>query len=149
MKQKELLILKRGQFKVGKNIPKILDVLGRDNIDLFFVLSEFISMPKQARLRDIDVSFIFRDIFENMITERIITDTSPIDVFSQKMEGLRKEISGIIEFRARSENGKIGFHVFIKKPNWELEERIYNVYGDLLDRFPTFSFDLEVKELFS
>jgi len=149
MKQEEVLVLKRGRVKLGKGTPKIIGNLGKEKMNLFFVLTEFASMPRQTKLHDTDVSFFPEDIFKDMIAERIIIDARPIDVFNEKMQELCKKTSGIMKFQTKCENGKIELHVFIKEPNWELEDHIYNVYGDLLERFPTFSFDLEVKELFS
>ena len=152
MAEEEVLLVKRGQPHVGKGTRKVLRVLEREKISLLFVdfpsvLSEFLKkMPKETKLRNIDISYFLVDIFKDKPIQTVthISGTKAIEVFRYKLKYIRV----IIEVDAHEEDENIAFRIFVDKPNWDVEERIYNAYGDLLDAFPSSLFSLEIIELF-
>lgn len=147
MGQKETLVMQRGRVKLRRDLPKIVNVIRKENVDLLVVLSEFISMSKQTKSRQVDVSYFDDDVFGNRIEEIVIRDTKPAGIFRKRLNEIMKERTGIVKSYESYENGQIRLHVFIEEPNWELEELIYDAYGELLDKFPTHSFDLKVMDL--
>lgn len=152
MAEEEILLVKRGQPHLGKGVKKVFSMLEKEKINLLFVdlpsiLSEFLKkMPKETKLRNIDISYFLVDIFRDKPIEIVthIPDTKAIEVFKYKLKDVRE----IIKVDTHQEGGNIAFRIFVDKPNWDMEERIYDAYGDLLDTFPSSSFSLEVIELF-
>lgn len=155
MVQEEVLLLKRGQPQLRKDIRTIIKILEKENVllggprklnYLFFVLSDFARMSREAELRSINVSYFPSDIFLNKSIEIIahFSHRKPIELFKQKIAN----VSGKIEVYVREEDESINFFAFMEKPDWEVEERIYSAYSDLLNTFPDISFSLEVTDLF-
>jgi len=155
MVQEEVLILKRGRLQLRKDIRTVIKILEKENVFLggprklnylLFVLSDFVKMSKEAELRSIDVSYFPNDIFQNRLVETVahFPNINLIELFKQKIVNVSKKI----EVRVSEEDESINFFVFMKKPDWEVEELIYSAYGDLLNMFPDVLFSLEVTELF-
>ena len=154
MAEEEILLVKRGQPHLGKGTKKVLSMLEKEKINLLFVdlpsiLSEFLNaraMPRETKLHNIDISYFLVDVFKNKPIEIVthIPDSEAIEVLKNKLKDMRE----IVKVDAHKEDENIAFRIFIDKPNWDIEERIYDAYGDLLDTFPSSSFSLEVIELF-
>jgi len=155
MVQEEVLLLKRGRPQLRKDVRTVVKIFEKENVllggprklnYLLFVFSDFVRMSREAELRSIDVSYFPNDIFKNKPFETVVhvPHRNPIELFKQKIANLSKKIDvGVSE-----EDESINFFVFMKKPDWEIEEFVYSAYGDLLNMFPDISFSLEVTELF-
>lgn len=143
MAQEETLLLKRGQPYLETDIRPFLKMLANENLQLLCLFLKYVRMYPQIKSRNIDVSYFPNDIFVRGHALAPLRK-EPNDFFRHQL----KKISGEIKVHATQEDATISFLVFLEKPNWEIEEQIYNAYGDLLDQFPDDTFSLELIELF-
>lgn len=63
----------------------------------------------------------------------------PVSFFKTKI----MKMPEVRELKSSKEEASV-FQIYIDKPDWDLEEKIYEAYGQLLDNFPDLSFDLRV-----
>lgn len=67
-----------------------------------------------------------------------------LDVFKSQLVKIPQ-----IKSRYVAESPKaVGIWLFIEEDNWEIEERIYEAYGELLDLFPENEVDLRLLKLY-
>ena len=143
MAQDEMLLLKRGQPHFEPDIKTLFKMVTNEKHRLFFLFSQYIKMQDQIKSRSIDVSYLPNDIF---VGKHLFAtfEREHSDFFKNRLRSISKNI----EVRISQEDEIVSFLVFIKEPDWEIEEQIYDVYGSLLDEFPDSRFHLEVVELF-
>lgn len=142
---KRLDVGKKARLKI---LPKIIGILRKENIDMFTVISEFIFMSRQSELHPIGVSYFDTDVFPGNIQKTVVYNKDVQNFFLHMLKERAGKHPKIIKYYVSYERGNINFCVFIKEPNWELEELIYNIYGDTLDKFPTHKLNLEITEFF-
>ncbi|MDH5733788.1 MAG: hypothetical protein OEY88_08410 [Candidatus Bathyarchaeota archaeon] len=143
MTQEEALLLKRGQPYLETGIKTFFKMVTNENVCLLFLFSRYVKMHSQIKSRGISASYFPNDIFISKHTFATF-EGEPSDFFEHGLRNISKKI----KVRINQEEETISFLVFIKKPDWKLEEQIYSVYGDLLDKFPDNTFNLELVELF-
>jgi len=115
---------------------------------MFTVISEFILMSRQSELHPIGVSYFDTDVFPSTIQKTVVHNKDVRNFFLQMLEERAGKHPKIVKYYVSYEREHINFCVFIKEPNWELEELIYNIYGDILDKFPAHKLNLEITEFF-
>lgn len=136
-----------GRIKPRKDLPIICSILRNERLNLFVAVSEYVSMLRETELPQTALSYFHNDIFGDGNEKFVIRSVEPVTFFIQALQEISKTHKGIVRFDERYENGKTELHVFLKEPNWELEELIYGEYGKLLDEFPSHSLDLKVTDL--
>lgn len=57
-------------------------------------------------------------------------------------------IPEIKDFTCSKYEKTLDFHVYVDKPDWEAEEKIFEAYGKLLDLFPDKDIDLKILEMY-
>jgi hypothetical protein len=77
MRQKEIPVLERGQLKIRRNSPKLINVIRKENINLVSVLTDFLAMQKETKSRNTIVSYFTNNVFKGMNEESFILETKP------------------------------------------------------------------------
>jgi hypothetical protein len=52
------------------------------------------------------------------------------------------------DFERAKEGNTLNLYAYIDQPNEEVENRIYTIYGEMLDLFPNIDVDLRIVELY-
>lgn len=152
MGQREVLILESGQPNLRSTVPRLhqaLRLLLKDPKSMISAIAELMTiMHNKPEQEDIFFSYVNNEVFRDMTEEKFISVIQPVDFFKGAIAQIKVEHSGIECFNSYEKNGIIVFNVTIKKPDWDLEQLIYNKFAELSNLYKDKEFDIEIEELF-
>lgn len=149
MEQQEVLYVDQGQFNFRKIIPKIpraIQLVFHDRKNFVVAISEIMTMSKEYKFHDLTFAYIFTDVFKNLNEEKLFSVLQPSDFFKEKINGIKRDHSGIEGISMECEEGIITFNVMLEQPDWDLEELIYNKYREVLNQYKDQPFDIRIRE---
>ena len=78
-----------------------------------------------------------------LLSTHISTPILIKDILKSNLSDIKEINSGYFTFTER----RIIFWIFLEEENWDVEDKIYEFYGDLLEQFPNKEIDLRLMRL--
>lgn len=146
-KEKDKTRLRVFKDVIGNIVP-ISKKKGNLNPNAFFLFFKdyfpYFSRDLTGNSSNSSVEYLPKNVFQNQKVEDFLAFES------KGYAALKQEISnimGIAKFKAQVNTGGVDFFVFLDQPNWELEEKIYSIFGKILDKYPEEQVDLRIIDL--
>lgn len=151
MERGEVLLLEKGQPNLRAAVPKTpyaLRLLFLDPAAVFSALSDLIMMRKEFIPQQMFFSYISSQVFKGMTEEKFTSAIPAAELFKGTIGQIKKENPNIENLKVEDIGGITKFIVFLKEPDWDLEQLIYNKFAEIEDLYKDKEFDIEIEELF-
>lgn len=146
-----MLYVEQGQFNFHEIIPKVpraIQLILHDRKSFSVAVSEIMALRKESKFQDLTFAYVLANVFRGLNEEKFISALQPSEYFKDKINGIKRDHSGIEGVTMDCIDGVITFNVLLKQPDWDLEELIYSQYHELLNQYKDLPFDIRVQESF-